>query len=326
MTPTFVSRHPRGWLRPSFRSTALLFGLGLIAVLVIGACNDSSPRVETPTGAGSVLGDGYPRFADESTGFSIILGTPDLAVGVNRFAFVLNDASGLVRLPTIAVASFAPDTPDRAAEEAVARFYEFPLGIRGIYVAELLLDRPGEWELEVRMPRSGGVRETTRFPFAVASESMSPRVGDLALASVSRTARDVESLHDLTTGSTPDPGLYELSIHEALRNGRPTMIVFASPGFCTNALCGPQVEVMSELRAQYPDKANYIHVDLFENPVELQSGGLERAIRSPLLEEWGLRTDEWTFLIDADGRVAHRFEAFVAIEELEPAFASLFAD
>jgi hypothetical protein len=123
-----------------------------------------------------------------------------------------------------------------------------------------------------------------------------------------------------------DAALYALSIHEALATGQPSMVVFASPGFCTNALCGPQVEVMSELRAQHPEGINYIHVDLFENPVELRTGSLDIAIRSPLLAEWGLETDEWTFLIDAEGRVTHRFEAFAPIEELEPALVSLLEE
>ena len=315
----------RSLLPPPQASISL--ALTLIAV-VLGACGaeDAAGGPATPTGAASVLGDSYPRHADESTGFAIILGTPDLAVGANRVAFVLSDGSGLVRLPVVRVASYAPDGGTAAAQEASARFYAFPLGIRGVHVATLDFDRPGEWELEVRVPRPSGAVDSTRFPLLVAATSESPAVGDLAPASLSRTIDDVESLNDLSTGAHVDAALYALSIDEALRNGLPTMIVFASPGFCTNALCGPQVEVMSELRERYPDRANYVHVDLFENPVELQSGGLERAIRSPLLEQWGLRTDEWTFLVDADGRVTHRFEAFVSIKELEPALVSILAN
>ena len=291
--------------------------------LVVAACGgDDGPELPTPTGANSILGGGYPRHSDADSGFSIILGTPDLAVGSHRVAFVLSDDAGLVRLPVIRVASFAPGDGDAPAEEVTARFYEFPLGTRGIYVAKLEFDRTGAWTIEVRVPTPTGAITSAQFPLDVAETTISPAVGSLAPASVSRTLADVEDLANLSTGGEVDRALYEISIHEAVSNGRPTMIVFASPGFCTNALCGPQVEVMSELRVQYPD-ANYVHVDLFENPVELRSGGLEQAIRSPILEEWSLETDEWTFLVGADGRIMHRFEAFVPIEELEPAWATL---
>ena len=95
--------------------------------------------------------------------------------------------------------------------------------------------------------------------------------------------------------------------------------MFASPGFCTNALCGPQAEVLSILRERHAPRANFIHVDLYENPEQIRTGGLDIAVETPLLEEWGLETAEWTFIVGADGLVAHRFEAFVAESELEQA-------
>ncbi len=100
------------------------------------------------------------------------------------------------------------------------------------------------------------------------------------------------------------------------------MVVFASPAFCTNALCGPQVEVLSELAARHGERARFLHVDLYENPHEIQ-GDLDRAVRTPVLEEWGIHTDEWTFIVDGDGLVAARFEAFVTEQELEQALLSL---
>ena len=78
-------------------------------------------------------------------------------------------------------------------------------------------------------------------------------------------------------------------------------MVFASPGFCTNAFCGPQAEVLSEVRERHGDAANYIHIDLFENPEQVRLG--EEPIETPILEEWGLHTDEWTFVVNADGVV-----------------------
>jgi len=318
-----MARPPR-LVRPIVAAVAIAVAL----TAAIGCSEGASDRTP-PTGGDpvqSVLGDSYPRFRDAESGYTVILGTPDLAVGTQRVAFVLSDSSGIVRLPVLRLTSLAPGTDPTASQDATARFYEFPLGTRGIHVTDLTFDRPGEWTLELRIPTPTGAVATTRFPTPVAERSLSPAVGAPAPRSASRTLDDVAALEDLSTGAEIDADLYALSIDEALSNGLPTMIVFASPGFCTTPLCGPQVEMMSDLQARYPDTANYIHVDLFENPSDLRAGDLSRAIRSPLLAEWGLRTDEWTFLVTPDGHVAYRYEAFVPIEELEPAFTSLLAN
>jgi hypothetical protein len=73
--------------------------------------------------------------------------------------------------------------------------------------------------------------------------------------------------------------------------------------------------VVGELAAEYGDRARFVHIDIYENPDEIR-GDLSRAVRTPILEEWGITTDEWTFVIDREGRVAARFESFASKSEL----------
>jgi hypothetical protein len=296
----------------------------VLAALLAAACSSGGGDAPADASTGAVaageagLASGYPRFVDADAGLTVVLGTPDLAVGTQRVAFVLSDAQGLVRLPLVSVATDIEGAAG-AGESAQARFYEFPEGIRGIYVTALTFDRPGTWRLEVTFPLPDGAQGGTSFPLEIAAQASAPSVGDLAPASRNRTLRDVEDVHQLSTGAEPDPALYEQTIAEALAEQRPLVVVFASPGFCTNALCGPQDEVASALRERYPDEANFIHVDLYENPEEIRTGGLDIAIETPLLDEWGLETAEWTFVIDAAGIVAARFESFTPEVELEQA-------
>ena len=98
-----------------------------------------------------------------------------------------------------------------------------------------------------------------------------------------------------------------LTIAEAVDSGLPTVIVMASPAFCTNAVCGPQVEVLQELKDEFEGKANFVHVDYYDNPEEIQ-GDLTRAVVSPVAKQWGLPSTEWSFVIDRDGIVSGRFE------------------
>ena len=92
--------------------------------------------------------------------------------------------------------------------------------------------------------------------------------------------------------------------------------------FCTSPTCGPQVDTVTELKELYSDDANFIHVELYDNPEEIQ-GDLSKAELNNLVDEWGFSSiahwfnESWTFVLGSDGRIAQRFEGFATLEELE---------
>lgn len=306
----------------------------MIAASVV-ACNVSSPGQPTegpsptPVNGGdatdastaTIAGFGnYPEFHDPASGLTLIFGTPDLGAGRNRLAFAITGSQGFIRLPVVTLKTyFYPAGSDGPAEGPVqtvtARFHEFPLGTRGSYVTYVDLDRHGAWGIEASFPRPDGAIASIEFGTEVLNAPKAPGIGDPAPRSVTPTAATAGSLEKLTTAGEPDPELYRQSIADAVASGRPTVVVFTSPAFCTTPLCGPQVEVLSSLRATYRELANFIHVDLYESPDQIK-GDLSTARRSPAVKEWGLETDEWTFVIDSAGRVAGRFESFAGEQEL----------
>lgn len=304
--------------------------LALPLLLALAACGeDSAAREATPpsvpggaTWVNDPFSGGYPTYDDGATGLRIVFGTPDLGPGPSRVSFALFDDVGLISFPTLTVASrFYPEGPEgdfHAVEEEDLVFRPFPGDSRGIYTGTLDFHTAGLWALDVAVPQPDGEFAHVLFPVQVAEEAEAPAVGERAPASASRTSADQPDLYELTTSRTPDPRLYETSIATALERGVPFVLTFASPAFCTNALCGPQVEVLSELADAHGDAAAYIHVDLYENPREIQ-GDFTLARRSPVLREWGIHTDEWTFVVDTDGIVAARFEGFAPREEVEAA-------
>ena len=119
-----------------------------------------------------------------------------------------------------------------------------------------------------------------------------------------------------------------MSVAEAVASGKPSVIVFATPAFCTSPTCGPQVDTVSELRAEHPDAANFIHVELYDNPQEIQ-GDLSRAELVSAADEWGFTqipgwtNESWVFVLDGDGVVRQRFEGFATLSELEAALATV---
>jgi len=296
--------------------------LSLLLTLLLAACGGSED--ELPPIPVFRLDGGYPSHQSADNDLSVIFGTPDLAVGSHRIAFALSDTTGIIHLPTIELRAYPPPPASNDdLQRVTASFAEFPLGLRGVYLTNLNFDQPGEWHLETTIATTDRSTSSIRFPVTITDSTSAPDIGTTAPRSVSRTLDDVASLLDLSSGANPDPALYTTSIDAALDDGRPLVIVFASPGFCTNTLCGPAVEMLSELRARYPNQATYIHVDIYENPQQLRQGDIHLARRTPLLDEWGLNTDEWTFIIDADRRVIHRFESFAPLAELESALLPL---
>ena len=176
----------------------------------------------------------------------------------------------------------------------------------------------GTWKLDISTAAADGPVRKAELSFEVAEATSAPANGAPAPLSKSKTIDDVESLDEITTGSLQDADLYQVSLDEAVRSGMPTVVVFASPAFCTNAVCGPQVDVLTQLKDKYSGRANFVHVDFYDNPAEIQ-GDLDKGVISPTVIEWGLPSIEWTFVIDGDGVVATRFEAFATFDEVEAA-------
>ena len=253
-------------------------------------------------------------------GLQAIFATPDLGIGEQRVAVVLTSEKGLVRSPLATLTSYhypVGSTEGEMRDTAVALFRPFPLGTRGLYAAQMQFDTPGSWGLEIAVLDDEANTLRAELRFDVPEQTAAPANGAPANASANKTLA-THSIEELTTGSLQDTDLYQISIADAVQSGTPTVIVMASPAFCTNAVCGPQVDVLSELKDKYKGKAHFIHIDFFDNPHEIQ-GDLTRARVSPTVLEWNLPSTEWSFVVNADGVIHRRFEGFAPIDELEDA-------
>ena len=296
--------------------------IAIAAIIIIAAACAAPALDETPPPADSPAAALEPiRGPVSEDGLQAIFATPDLGVGRHRVAFALTSRTGLIDAPSAAVQSFYAPPEDAAAalgepvQTALALFRPFPLVERGLYSTSVTFDRPGRWALQSTVLGSDGQPKRARLYFDVLERSVAPAPGSAAPPSDSKTAADVDSLSQLTTGSEPDADLYRVSIADAVESGLPAVIVMASPAFCISAVCGPQVEVLSELKDEFAGQANFIHVDFYDNPDEIQ-GDLSRAVISPTVREWRLPSPEWTFVTDRRGVISDRFEGFATHEEL----------
>ena len=260
-------------------------------------------------------------------GLEAVVATKSLNTGMQRFAFLLTMPTGIVNAPEVEVTSVYLGDGDAAQEAKTAKFYIWPYGIRGSYVTEMNFDRPGLWRLDIGLAHED-LAGSTQAAVEVVEEGPVPAIGSVPPLSRNKTLQSAGSLEKLTTHFTPDPELYRLTIEDAVENGRPTVVVFASPAFCTSPTCGPQTDALSALKDANPGRANFIHVEIYDNPDEIQ-GDLSKAKLSQPVLDWGISdipdwfNESWTFVLDAQGRVSHRYEGFASMEELQQALDQL---
>ena len=291
----------------------LLFAVVVALLLMSVACSDESVSAPTPA-------------PDASSTARISLASTDLAVGDNRVVFALiRPGSGALKDAQVEVQTFflSGTTPQDAIQTAPAAFQAWPGGTAGVYRANLAFDQPGDWGLGVVATLPDGESVNVGARIQVKRTSSTPAIGSPAPRSDTKTASDADALTDISTDPSPDPDLYRLSVAEALDEPEPLLVAFATPAYCRTATCGPQMNIVKELKDKYADGMNFIHVEVYDNPAEIREQGIGVARTAPALAEWGLPSEPWTFLVDGGGIVRAKYEGFVNADELETAIAEL---
>ena len=269
-----------------------------------------------------------PTPAPAANSMQIGMASTDLAVGDNRVVFALiRPGIGIVKDANVEVHTFhlSGEDPNARVQSVTADFSEWPVGGSGVYIANLRFDESGDWGMGAVATYADGSTLESGARLSVKDTPSTPALGRPAPRSRTKTA-DSDSLSDVTTDLNPDPDLYRLSIADALDEGRPLLVSFATPAFCATATCGPQMDVVKSLKDRYAGRANFIHVEVYDNLEDIRERGMDAAKTVPALAEWGLPSEPWTFVVDADGLIRAKYEGFVNAEELASALESVLSE
>jgi hypothetical protein len=281
-----------------------LAAVALVAALVMTGCSSNQPaESEVPTSKGAPA-PGQEVFP--------VIASSEIVVGDNRLQIGLIDTNDApVRSPktTLQVGFVGPGDEQPSAETTMSFVWTIK-PVQGLWVGEVEFDRPGEWEARMDV-EGGGYDAKARATFEVSKTGTTPEIGQKAPAVETPTISDVDHLSEITTDSNPERRFYELSIGAALEAGKPAVIVFATPKFCTSQVCGPTLSIVKDNAEDFPH-VNFVHVepyDLDEVPEQLDP--------VPAATAWGLPTEPWVFVTDAQGRLAAKYEGSVAPQELK---------
>ena len=234
-----------------------LVALGLLAVCFAPRGRAAAQLVPPATGA-----------------LQALLTTSELVVGQNRFAFGLMKDGTLLADARVAVRVYDIQYGDaRLIAETPAPYHKVEVieqgnhvhihpdgsrhvhdgatDVQGIYVAQLTFVRPGPWGLEIVARRGDGAAESARLRVNALAVSLAPMPGTPAPRSRNLIASDVSDLRTIDSSEPPDPRLHQTRIADAIAQGRPQVIVFATPKYCTSRVCGPVVDVVRTLIPPY---------------------------------------------------------------------------
>ncbi len=250
----------------------------------------------------------------------------DLGVGPNRIPITIlrfDQSRVLDRASELSVSyGLLNGEEERAVEEVTWRPWPFSGGVY-TFVAEF--DMPGTWEIAVTLDDTGG-EVTGTAAIQVREEPLAPAVGSTAPRTPTKTASSIDEVRVISSDPNPRPEFYRVSLDEAIGSGKPVAVTFSTPAFCQTSACGPQLDTLAEIQSEYADRCHFVHVEIWDNPREmLESGDLGLGVLSPVVGDWDLPTEPWTFLIDGKGNVFARFEAFATRDELTGAIEALLA-
>ena len=321
------------------RAPALAAVFSGIALLSVTACAAAAPEptatpLPTTAPAPTAPSQAQPVTApagpgSEGAAIEPILATRVLNPGEQRVAFLLVGEKAIIKAPEATVSTTYMGEGGETGQEKQATFHGWPFGIRGAYSTQLTFDRSGPWQLMVSVD-DGEVSGNTVIDLEVVEDSPVPALGERPPLSRTKTLGDVAEVAQLTTDYNADEDLYRISVKEAVESPRPAVVVFASPAFCTSPTCGPQVDTVKELKAAYQGQADFVHVEIYDLPEEIQ-GDLSKAQLAPAVEEWGFASlphwfnESWVFIIDEQGIIRQRFEGYATLTELEEALKETLA-
>ena len=270
-------------------------------------------------------------------GLQVLITTSELVVGQNRFAFGLLKDGTLLPDASVALRVYDISQPEaRLTAETRVPYYRLEVmeqgqrvhihpdgtrhvhrgetDVRGIYAAQVTFPRPGPWGLEVLARQGNGPVQSMRMKVDVLEASQAPTPGTPAPRSRNLVASDVSDLSAIDSSDPPDPRLHQTRIADAIAQGRPQVIVFATPKYCSSRVCGPVVDVVRTLIPTYGRRVAFIHQEIWSTPLQTFT---------PTVEEWKLRTEPWIFVVDSQGVIQARFEGLTTRRELEAALKTV---
>lgn len=246
----------------------------------------------------------------------VVLVSADFEVGQPRVSFALFDGTEVAQNVAAVALQVVPLDGGDVVWEGTAVSYSDYLIPYWVFYPEL--PSAGYWGVTAQLTLTDGTTYSPGFVMEALAATAGPLRGAMAPLSENKTVFSEPDLSKLSSGSEVNPALYQMTVAEAVTTGRPTVVGFTTPGLCQTRWCGPTLESVEAVRDVVGDEAaNFIHIEVYDDFQEL-------TLAAPMVE-WGLTTEPWLFVLDADGRIVARLSGPVSPRELQEQLAPLLS-
>jgi hypothetical protein len=242
--------------------------------------------------------------------WNLINASYELLTGdAQRFAFALTTAEGNSPIADAEVEVYTRDLDGEitGGPYPVQSYGASDVGLP-LYRTEIDVPQPGPIEI---VAVSGSDYGASAINAVAPEASEVPVPGQEAISVATPTEETDLDLEEVCTRRPEDCSMHGTSLDEALADGRPVVLMFATPAYCQTAVCGPGVDTLQEVQdsRDWGDVA-FIHAEIFTD------AGVTVADH---VREWGLPSEPWLFTIGRDGRIDRRLDGPMIAEELQAA-------
>ncbi|HEV7918480.1 MAG TPA: hypothetical protein VGO97_02790 [Solirubrobacterales bacterium] len=184
----------------------------------------------------------------------------------------------------------------------------------GFHVVDISLPKKANKIAMMTLTRVGDKVHAAATRLPVRSADPAPEPGEKAPSIKTDTLKSAGGDVSKIDTRVPPSDMHDISLDVALKQRKPIVLLFATPLLCASRVCGPVIDVASEVQSKVGPGVTFIHQEIY-NDNDINKGYRKQ------VGQYGLPSEPFTFVIDTKGRISTALAGPFTTSELEAAIA-----